>query len=469
MVLRQSRHLLYARVYPCDDCDSWYCGSINHLCSTDLKFLLFAAVDASFAFQWSYCHCSGPWRSLDWLSFMMKSGFDMMPIRFLIFCLFKLRHSNRLFLLWNVSSTMGIWIVLHVSPGSCNSMLPVSLIVRLDASLNVMDIPCFSKSLMMELVRYPSRASCDTAWTWRSTWNESFSLTTLLSLQLPKTSLTRLLSPSYLSRLSFLKLPKSPCWCCFCCFWFQAFCPTTTTGSSTCSTILSETRSGYTTFATSMISPWFVDEARRQLARQCVAALVSGERASPLQLSPPQSGAPARHAARTGSHQCGTHRGNLLSFVTARVLEHLDQDAWPVIGNDLLHLGDGNFDDLLNYTIGNSFLRNELYHLPNVLPNLWNWHVNLLFCVLLPTLLRQFPTWTHVAHLFAREFPQVLRLVQIQLRLFSLLHRGNQLLPHLLQVVSEAVNTLLSSSHLRDDRPLLVPVLLAALRRRLGY
>ena len=78
--------------------------------------------------------------------------------------------------------------------------------VRLNTSLNVLDIPFFSKSFMMELVRYQPcslytnicmlvvrflslwMTSCDTPKTRRSTWNESFPLTTLLKLQLPATS-----------------------------------------------------------------------------------------------------------------------------------------------------------------------------------------------------------------------------------------------------------------------------------------
>ena len=95
----------------------------------------------------------------------------------------------------------------HLS-NSYNSMLPNSSIVRLDSSMNVLDIHFISKSLMMDLVRYPpcslstnvcilvirssslKMTSCDTPWTQRSTWNESSSLTTLLSLLLPAASLT---------------------------------------------------------------------------------------------------------------------------------------------------------------------------------------------------------------------------------------------------------------------------------------
>ena len=58
-------YLLHSRVHPCDDWDSWYCGSASHLCSIDFDFRCFTAIVASVAFQLSYCHCFGlcvpPW------------------------------------------------------------------------------------------------------------------------------------------------------------------------------------------------------------------------------------------------------------------------------------------------------------------------------------------------------------------------------------------------------------------------
>ena len=95
----------------------------------DLKFLCFTAIVASFAFQWSYCHCFGPWRSPDWPSFMMYGGFDMMPqfdswsFLFVQARTWDMLHiSIRLFLLWNITSTMGIelfWMFRRVCTKQC--------------------------------------------------------------------------------------------------------------------------------------------------------------------------------------------------------------------------------------------------------------------------------------------------------------------------------------------------------------
>ena len=41
---------------------------------------------------------------------------------------------------------------METPPNSYNSVFPNSLIVRLEASLNVLDVPSFTKSLMIDLV-----------------------------------------------------------------------------------------------------------------------------------------------------------------------------------------------------------------------------------------------------------------------------------------------------------------------------
>ena len=66
----------------------------------------------------------------------------------------------------------------------------------------------------------------------------------------------------------------------------------------------------------------------------------------------------------------------------------------------LQNLRAGNVGGLLNDTIRNAFLRNELCHLPNFLLSQWKWHTNgLLHCAtlhpLLPNVLPNFDSLLH--------------------------------------------------------------------------
>ena len=81
-------------------------------------------------------------RGIEWNRHDPKSSFDLSDLFW--------RMCNKVFLIGKYLWHVGHRTVLEISPNSYNSIFHNSLIVRLDASLNVFDFPSFPKSLVID-------------------------------------------------------------------------------------------------------------------------------------------------------------------------------------------------------------------------------------------------------------------------------------------------------------------------------
>ena len=174
-----------------------------HLLATDSYFLSLQFSAASVAFQWWYCHSSGPWRSPALPRLTTNRGSPRMSILLLILSVCSCEGE--------CFNHIGHWVVLTVSPSSYSSMLPISFSLRFDSSLNILDTTSCFKSLWYSM---NSKIHLERVFSFAALFRHG--APDSVPLQFPWTPWTVLWTPLWVSRCSFPQLLKTSCCCCIC-------------------------------------------------------------------------------------------------------------------------------------------------------------------------------------------------------------------------------------------------------------